>query len=403
MYQRGLVMTKAIFLIGLLLLSAWLGIQLQGNPGYILVATEHWRIQSTLWVGIAAIIVLFFVLYLFFVIYQRLAHFPAVLNRWTLKRRALRAHDKTTQGLIAFSEGYFDKARNYLVKALPNSDTPLINYLISARAAQKLGETKMRDQYLREAQQSMPDAKIAVELTQAQLQLEHQQWEQALATLRHLHDLAPTHPYVLKLLSELYEAIADWHHLIALLPSLNKQRVFTSQKREALMQRAYLGAIQHALAQKQLKQADTYFQSLPKSIKHDAKIIATYCQAIIMQDKHTEAELYLRRTLQKNIAVILVETYSMLPITLARTPFIESLLKQHTHKASIHLCLGTLYFKQQLFGKAQTHFEDSIRIQPSAKAYLSLGQLMDKLEDTKAAYRAYKHGLQSIENIRAHE
>ena len=113
-----------------------------------------------------------------------------------------------------------------MIQALPNTDTPLLNYLTAARAAQKMGDSKLRDHYLREAQHSMPDAKIAVELTQAQLQLANNQWEQALATLRHLHDLAPHHPYVLKLLMNLYKEIRDWPQLIAILPDLRKNKLF---------------------------------------------------------------------------------------------------------------------------------------------------------------------------------
>ncbi|WBV63404.1 hypothetical protein PGH43_00365 [Legionella pneumophila 130b] len=80
----------------------------------------------------------------------------------------------------------------------------------------------------------MPEAKIAVELTQAQLQLANHQWEQALATLKHLQDLAPRHPYVLKLLMNLYEEIKDWQQLIALLPDLKKNHIISDQAFEQL-------------------------------------------------------------------------------------------------------------------------------------------------------------------------
>ncbi len=113
-------------------------------------------------------------------------------KQWNAHRLTQNAQAITRKGLIEYSEGYWQKAQNHLMQALPNADTPLLNYLTAARAAQKMGDSTLRDHYLREAQQSMPEAKIAVELTQAQLQLANNQWEQALATLRHLHDLAPT-------------------------------------------------------------------------------------------------------------------------------------------------------------------------------------------------------------------
>lgn len=151
---------------------------------------------------------------------------PGMVNKWHSRRLAQKAQATTRKGLIEYSEGYWQKAKNHLIQALPNTDTPLLNYLTAARAAQKMGDSKLRDHYLREAQQSMPEAKIAVELTQAQLQLANHQWEQALATLKHLQDLAPRHPYVLKLLMNLYEEIKDWQQLIALLPDLKRTTLF---------------------------------------------------------------------------------------------------------------------------------------------------------------------------------
>ncbi|MCH9689482.1 MAG: protoporphyrinogen oxidase, partial [Gammaproteobacteria bacterium] len=355
---------------------------------------HHWTIESTLWVALFSIFTCFVLFHLLLQTYQLTAYLPKSWQHWRIKRRAEHARDKTTQGLIEFSEGYWKAAKTHLIQALPHTDTPLINYLTAARAAQELGDTKLRDNYLREAQQSMPNAKIAVELTQAQLQLAHQQWEQALATLRHLHDLAPKHPYVLKLLAHLYEAIEDWSQLIDLLPEIKRNHALSETNLNTLAYRAYLGAIQHHITQHAWDALDTLINQLPKPLKYDPALITTYSHALINQQEHIRAEACLRRTLQKNVDPLLLEAYSCLPETTIRMPAIESLLKHHAHSAALHQCLGKLYAKRQLWGKAQTHLEQSLKLKPSPETYHALGQLFETLRDTPAAFEAYKLGLE---------
>ena len=52
-------MIKVLFIFILLLMSVWLGIQLQHDPGYMLIAINQWTIETPLWVAIAASILLF--------------------------------------------------------------------------------------------------------------------------------------------------------------------------------------------------------------------------------------------------------------------------------------------------------------------------------------------------------
>ncbi len=236
-------MIRLILIFLVLLISVYLGIQLSRDPGYLLITVHHWSIETTLWVAIFALIIAFFLLHGLLLLLRKLHRSPSTLRNWRARRRSQKAQAKTQQGLIEFSEGYWSQAQNHLIKALPDTESPLLNYLTAARAAQEMGNNQLRDNYLREAQQSMPDAKIAVGLTQAQLQLANQQWEQALATLRHLQDLAPHHPYVLKLLMRLYQEVKDWQQLIALLPELKKYQVVSGMAFTRLQQQTYLQAI----------------------------------------------------------------------------------------------------------------------------------------------------------------
>ena len=386
-------MMRALFIFLLLLLSVGLGVQLHRDPGYLLIAINHWTIETTLWIALLGLILLFLVLHMLLVLLKWVVRIPSAWHNQCTQRRLERAQAKTKKGLIEFSEGHWLKAKKYLISALPNTDTPLLNYLTAARAAQEMGDSKLRDNYLREAQQSMPEARIAVELTQAQLQLSEKQWEQALATLKHLQDLAPNHPYVLKLLTHLYQEVRDWRQLMELLPQLKQNQVLSSVDFNTLQQQVYLQTLLEMIHENQIEVLTEFMASLPKSLRHDVGLIAAYCRYQIHTHNYSKAESLLRECLRKQFHEELIALYGQLKDDKAQLGFAESMLKEHSQSAALLLCLGRLSFTNHLWGKAKAYFEASIECAATSEAYAALGQLFEQLEEPANACAAYRQGL----------
>lgn len=384
---------RSLFIFALLLASVWLGIQLHHDPGYLLIAIDQWTIETTLWVAIPCLILIVLILHTLLSILHGLARIPTSWRNWRQKQRTLKAQAKTRQGLIEFSEGHWLQAKNHLIKALPFADTPLLNYLTAARAAQEMGDNNLRDNYLREAQQSMPEAKVAVELTQAQLQLANHQWEQALATLRHLQDLAPHHPYVLKLLMHLYEEVNDWQQLITLLPALKRNHVLSEPAFDNLQRQTYLKSLRELIKQNQSEAIASLIKKSPKFLMHDSEFTAEYCRYLLSNHEDTQAELILRRSLHKQFNQSLVDLYGLIKSNHVQLKFAESLLKIQPHSASLYLCLGRISLSESLWGKARTYFEESIKLDATPAAYAELGQLLEQLNDQTGACTAYRKGL----------
>lgn len=387
-------MIRILFAFIILLGSVYLGIQLNYDPGYVLIAINHWTIETTLWVALFGLLFLFILTHILLQLCHKIAKTPGSLNKWNSRRLAYKAQATTRKGLIEYSEGYWQKAQNHLIQALPNTDTPLLNYLTAARAAQKMGDSKLRDHYLREAQQSMPEAKIAVELTQAQLQLANHQWEQALATLRHLQDLAPRHPYVLKLLMNLYEEVRDWPQLISLLPDLKRYHVISDIDFEQLQKNTYLQAMIDLAKQNQAEAITTLFNSLPKSLSCNSEIVSEYVRFLYKNQDYPHAENILRRCLRKEYNPNLIELYGLFHCDENQLAFSESLLKKNPHSAPLYLCLGRLCIAQHLWGKAKEYLEQANELYPTPSTYKELGTLYEKLNDHFLACASFRKGLE---------
>ena len=138
-------MMRVLFAFIILLGSVFLGIQLNYDPGYVLVTINHWTIESTLWVALFILIFSFILMHIFLQFCTKLSKTPGTLHKWNSRRLAHKAQVTTRRGLIEYSEGYWQKAKNHLIQALPNTDTPLLNYLTAARAAQKMGDSQLRN------------------------------------------------------------------------------------------------------------------------------------------------------------------------------------------------------------------------------------------------------------------
>lgn len=388
-------MIRTIFLYLLLTAAVLLGLLIRQDPGYALFAYGQWTVEMPLWFCGAS---LFFILACWHLISKSLNQLHLLRFRWHnfLTRRSSRASQKhTNQGLIAFSEGYWRDAEKELLKGIATSEAPLINLLTAARAAEAQANCRQRDKYLREAEKAMPEAKVAVLLTQAELQIASRQFEQAHATLSHLQTHVPKHPHVLKLLLDLHIKREDWAQLLNLLPKLLKYRVIDNSEHQALEQQAYRYKIKRLNKPSDHAELISLWKKLPKGLQLHPEITAAYARNLLGQGDTVQAELTLRQSLKKCADPLLLELYSEIKSTdlQPQLNFLESTLKTRPNDPYLLLALGKIAQKLQLWGKSKSYFEKSLGLLPSAETYYYLGQLSTMLNEHPKACEYYTKGL----------
>jgi HemY protein len=307
-----------------------------------------------------------------------------------------KAHLSLSQGLIEYAEGRFEQAEKILLQQVEYSDNRLLVYLSAARAAQQLGAHDRRDEYLRKAHVEAPQADIAIGLTKAELQLAHDQNEQALATLTQLNELSENHTYVLTLLANTYKHLHDWDNLKEILPALKKHGKLSAESFLGIEIIVCNGQLTNLVKNRDSSQLIKYWDHIPHHLKTLPEVVEHYARQLIRVDAAGEAEKVLRLYLNKNWHESSIVLYSELDVMVdnKHMEMAESWLKEHQHNAWLLLALGKMCISHSLWGKARNYLEASIAINPMPENYLKLARLLEEhMDDLAAAQEYYRQGL----------
>ncbi len=365
------------------------------DPGYLLVSYGHWTLEATVVVASLILLGLFAASHWLLLSIYKVRSLPRRTRVWRSKRQQSKASQFLSTGLVELAEGRWQDAEKNLLRYTDESESPLLNYLAAARAAHGQGAYDRRDNYLKLAIQAMPTADIAVGLTQAEMQLQHGQLEQALASMEHLKRIAPKHKYVIKLLVGVYEQLHDWENMLAHLAQLRKSGIFTDGQYTQLEKRAYLGLLTASSQHDGISQLQALWERLPKYLKNDVAVIHLHVQQLLRLGEGFRAEPLIRQALEHQWEESLAELYGVIPGD-TRTQLRYAEKWQHTHgqDANLLLTLARLYLRLELWGKARHQLEASINLGGAAAAHILLSRLLERLGEREAAVLHLTTGLQ---------
>lgn len=380
--------------ITVLALAIGVGVVIRQDPGYALFAYGNWSVEMPLWVCAVLLLLTITTVLLLLWIINTIFSSSHKVRVWWKKHQEHTARLQTYRGLLELAEGHWQSAERYLSQSAKHSDSPLINYLSAAKAAEEAGSPERRDRYLQAAFDVSAGSDVAVRLTQAQLQLKHGELEQGIRNLQHLYQESPKHPQVLRLLCTLYEVANDWRELFALLPALRTSQAISKETLERLEKKVY-PALLPFYSEKGVKSLIAFWEDSPTSVQLYSPFIRDYAKLLIQQGAHEEAEAVLRYALKKMWSDDLIHLYGL---AIGRNPkkqlsFAESLLPEHFNHAHLLLTIGRLATRNQLWGKAGDYLEKSLSLKPIAETYAELGQLMDRLGHIERRDEYFKKGL----------
>ncbi len=380
-------------LVGLLLVlfaATAAALLLLSDAGYVLIAVGPWTVEMSLAVLVVLVLFVFALLYYALRLLGGASRLPQRMRGWSGQRRALKARRGLTEGLLAYAEGDWDQAERRLLQRADDSETPLLHYLSAARAAQAQGADERRDHYLRLAHETLPDAALAIGLTQAELQLDHNQLEQAESTLEQLQRKAPKHRQVLKLQMRLLLELGAWTRLAALLPELRRRRAIPASEYTVLELKVHGELIDEVADDVDgLREA---WQRVPKDLRANELLVLTYVGHLVRHDRGDLAEPLLRESLNRQMNDRLARLYGQVDGGKPgrQLEIAEGWLAGEPRNAALLLTVGRLAVRNKLWGKARSAFEGSLKAAPSVEAQRELGALLEHLGEHEAAAACYR-------------
>ena len=392
-----------IILIGLTL-GTGLALGLQYDLGYVRISLGTILVETNFWVGLALLILVFIAFTALINLVRRLRSGSGAVVAWLARGSEKKSRRRTTQGLLAFAEGNWPRARKLLISSADHAETPLLNYLAAAQASFETGDHDEVDDLLRQAYESTPGSDMAVGITQAQLQLAGNREEQALATLLRLRKQAPHHPFVLKLLKNAYVKLEDWRELSRLLPEIRKRNLIDADEQGNLERLVWRNLLQGAAADCR-RQVDTQSSSLepltrlwdelPGYLRRDEHTIHEYARLLAQLGDEEQSETLLRKVLRNHWSDELINLYGRVKGAKPDEQLLlaEQWLKDRPNNAELLLALGRLSLRNELWGKAREYFETSLKLRRSRETMAELSRLNAHMGEGENSVKLLMQGL----------
>ena len=378
-------MKTSILLLLALATGALIAQFLLQDAGYVLISFQGYRIEFS----VPMMIFLLSIAYLLIRLIFRVIQAPKKLGEAAGRIRQRRANKHFTRGLIEMAEGNWARGERMLTRGIRNSETPMLNYLAAARAAQNQGQHQRRDRWLEMAKEQMPDSAGAVLLAQAGFQIDEKQYADALRTLA---KLPGGQGQALELKTLIYRRTGDWGGIKKLLPAL-RRRGKKSETLTGLEQQAFGGLMQQAASKKDTTMLDSLWKEMPGRLRSDLAILRAYFGGLIAAGRHG-LEARLRKAIKAGWDARLIELYGQLETPAAsRIKRIEGWLLERSEDPELLKTAGLLCMQEKLWGKARSYLESSVGIRPDPATYQLYGQLLEQLGESVGAAEAFRHGL----------
>lgn len=393
---------KRVYLLAVvaIVVAAALGIAVARHSGYVLIAYDSFRYESSLWATLALLVGVVLLLWLVKLLVGLVFTSTGLVNPWSRHNRSRRTRIAIEQGQMDLAEGRWASAQKHLHRAAEAERQPLLYYLGAARAANELGRTEDSDNLLERALERQPQAELAIALTHAQLQVDRGDTDAALVTLQAMHERHPHNPQVLRQLHRLYQQRGDWPALIRLMPELRKDKVLSAKELAELERRAWgenlgLAAQREEDGQAARQSLERAWQQLTNAQRQEPQLVLAYAEQLRQLGAESAAEEVLRAAIKREYESHLARLYGLVrgsdPARQLQTA--EGWLKAHPDDPGLLLTLGRLSLQNRLWGKARDYLEGSLRLQRNPEACAELARLLAGLGDNERSNALFQEGL----------
>lgn len=365
------------------------------DNGYILLRYQDTVVETSLVFFLVTSIIGIWLLMAAWAVLRTLINLPSIIPSSFRQRRLNQSREALLRGLRLYLEGQWREAESSLTNKLNDPSARLIHYLFAARAAQYQLQIERRDQHIENAHKTKPGSETAVLLTQARLQLMHNQDTQALASLEHLYETQRDHPVVMELLLQALQRLNDWNRILELLPDADRLEAGSASWRRDLTIQAHHAGLKNA-AKEGYEAISDCWDAIPRKLKRTPRILEAYIRELSQFEQgHAEAARLIGQNLKRGWYPALALLYGDLPAEneTSQLAAVEEWIKQHGEQKELLYLAGKLCLRNQLWGRARTYFEQLLESSPSPMVWQAMGELHARTGESEKAREAFEKGL----------
>lgn len=393
-------MRALIWLVGLAAAAVALVLAARYNHGYVLVVLPPWRIELSFNFAVLLAVAASAGLYVAMRAVTIAITMPARVREFRKRRDAARARENFNDALINFFEGRFGRAEKAAAAALKAGESPALSAVLAARAAHGMRAFSARDDYLARAASPDPDENSMRLIAQVEMLLDERRYHDALDVLRQLPE---KHTAALRLELRAQQMAKNWDRVLALIPQLEKRKVFERPVVAQLRRQAIIESLKHkALDIKSLRE---YWDRLPEEEKSESRIAAAATSCFVELGGCDDARRIIEQSVERVWDQGLIALYSecLGSDVRQRLERAEKWLELHRKDAVLLLTLGRLCAHQGLWGKARSYLDASLSIESTHSAHLELARLLEREGRVEQAAAHYQKALDvTLGQLRQH-
>jgi len=382
-------MRALLWAIGLFAVAVGFVIAARYNNGYVLIVLPLWRAELSLNLAIALACVCFILGYVAVRTVIATATMPSRVREFQKRRSETRARATFNEAITNYFEGRFGRAEKAAVAALKAGESPALSSLLAARAAHGMRAFAMRDKYLARSMESDSEHAMKV-MAQAEMLLDERRYYDALDVLKRLPE---KHTAALRLELRAQQMAMNWERVLALIPQLEKRRVFERPVVAQLRRQAVIESLKRKAVD--VASLREYWDKLSQDDKHEPRVAANAAQAFITLGACADAHKIVEEGLARQWDPALLGLYSDCLGANVRQQLerAELWLQDHPRDAVLLLVLGRLCCHEGLWGKARSYLEASLSIEATHSAHLELGRLLERESKPAEAAAEYQKAL----------
>lgn len=384
--MRGL-----IWLTGLFAVAVTVVLTARMSDGYVLLVVPPHRIELSLNVAILAVLAVVLATYLAVRTLALIMNMPARVRAFHERRAQKKARAAFTGALRNYFEGRFGKAQRSAETAMKLGESPGLSAVLAARAAHGMRAYSARDDYLARAAETAPEDTGVRLMAQAEMLLDERRYHDALDVLRQLPE---KHTAALRLELRAQQLARNWDQVLALIPLLEKRKVFELPVVAQLRRQAIIENLKRKAVD--VMDLREFWNRLSADQKREPRIAATAAQGYAALGDCAEANRITESALAAQWDSGLLALYSecLGPNVKEQLHRAESWLKSHPRDPVLLLVLGRLCTHLELWGKARSYLDASLSIEPTHSAHIELARLLERTGKPESAAEQYREALE---------